>query len=386
MDLSASAMEKIEIMSDAYEAVLPRRKRVKAVAQSRAGKVRSPGKKELLALLQMARALLCANSLDAALHAIAESFPELRPDAILLISSSATGDSCYYLDAPQGGSCLELNDRMCSKVRKLVASGTHPMPLQAFTLDGGSHVAAAFSDDVNGGYIALSWQAPPADTVQQHALAILPHVAELAGMRLNNLLDQLHREEEVQEQYQAFAATQSRHMEELRESEHEKVEARELAAQDELTGLQNRRGFLAKSEQCLLIARRQELACAVIFADVDGLKLINDQLGHAAGDELIRDAAYIFNSAFRHADVVGRVGGDEFAAFTFDNATPRAIVERIRAKIAQFNAGKKGPQTMSLSIGVINCDIDSEETLAEYLVRADEEMYRHKRQRGRSPH
>jgi diguanylate cyclase (GGDEF)-like protein len=84
--------------------------------------------------------------------------------------------------------------------------------------------------------------------------------------------------------------------------------------------------------------------------------------------------------------VVGRVGGDEFAAFTFDNATPRAIVERIRAKIAQFNAGKKGPQTMSLSIGVINCDINSEETLAEYLVRADEEMYRHKRQRGRSPH
>ncbi|WP_426338212.1 GGDEF domain-containing protein [Pseudoduganella sp. S-14] len=379
-------MEKIEIMSDAYEAVLPRRKRVKAIAKSRTGKTRSPVKKELLALLKMARALLSANSLDAALHAIAESFPELRPDAILLISSSATGDSCYYLDAPHGGSCLELNDRMCSKVRKLVESGTHPMPLQAFTLDCGSHVAAAFSDDVNGGFIALSWQAPPSQTVQQHALAILPHVAELAGMRLNNLLDQLHREEEGQEQYHALAATQSRQMEELRVSEHEKVEARELAAQDELTGLQNRRGFLAKSEQCLLIARRQELACAVIFADVDGLKLINDQLGHAAGDELIRDAAYIFNSAFRHADVVGRVGGDEFAAFTFDNATPRTIVERIRAKIAQFNASKKGPQTMSLSIGVINCDIHSEETLAEYLVRADEEMYRHKRQRGRSPH
>jgi len=91
----------------------------------------------------------------------------------------------------------------------------------------------------------------------------------------------------------------------------------------------------------MLVARRQEQACAVIFADVDGLKLINDQLGHAAGDELIREAVHIFDSAFRHADVVGRVGGDEFAAFTFDNATPRVIVERIEAKIAEFNAGSK---------------------------------------------
>jgi len=379
-------MEKIEIMSDAYGAVLPRRKRVRTGAQVNVGTKRPPRKSELLALLRIAKALLCANSVEAALRAVAEGLPGLRPDAVLLISHSDSGDSCFYLDTPDGGSCLELNHRMCSEVRKLVGSGTLPLPLHAFTLDNGSHVVAPFSDDINGSYIALSWQVPPEQGVQQQALAFLPRIAELAGVRLNNLLDQLHREEEVQEQYQAFAATQSRHMEELRVSEHEKVEARELAAQDELTGLQNRRGFLVKSEQCLLIARRQELACAVIFADVDGLKLINDQLGHAAGDELIRDAANIFHSAFRHADVVGRVGGDEFAAFTFDNATPRTIVERIRAKIAQFNAGRKGGLTMSLSIGVINCDIHSEETLSEYLVRADEEMYRHKRRCGRAPH
>ncbi|MTW10068.1 diguanylate cyclase [Pseudoduganella eburnea] len=379
-------MEKIENMSDAYKAVLPRRKGVQTAAKTNPGTSRPPRKSELLALLRIAKALLCANSVEAALRAVAEGLPGLRPDAILLISSYDSGDSCFYLDTPDGASCLELNHRMCSEVRKLVGSSTYPLPLQAFTLDNGSHVAAPFSHDVNGGYIALSWRVPPEQAAQQLALAFLPRIAELAGVRLNNLLDQLHRDEEVKEQYHAFAATQSRHMEELRVSEHEKVEARELAAQDELTGLQNRRGFLAKSEQCLLIARRQELACAVIFADVDGLKLINDHQGHAAGDALIRDAAGIFNSAFRHADVVGRVGGDEFAAFTFDNATPRAIVERIRKKIAQFNAGRKGDITMSLSIGVINCDIHSEETLAEYLVRADEEMYRYKRQRGRAPH
>lgn len=379
-------MEKIEIMSDAYEAVQPRRKGGRTAAKTNTGTSCPPRKNDLLALLWIAKALLCANSVEEALRAVAEGLPGLRPDAILLISSYDSGDSCFYLDTPDGASCLELNHRMCSEVRKLVGSGMHRLPLQAFTLDNGSHVAAPFSHDVNGGYIALSWQVPPEPSVQEHALAFLPRVAELAGVRLNSLLDQLHREKEVNEHFHAFAVTQSRHMEELRVSEHEKVEARELAAQDELTGLQNRRGFLTKSEQCLLIARRQELACVVIFADVDGLKLINDQQGHAAGDALIRDAAHTFNSVFRHADVVGRVGGDEFAAFTFDNATPRVIVERIREKIAQFNAGRKGGITMSMSIGVINCDTHSEETLAEYLVRADEEMYRHKRQRGRAPH
>ncbi len=83
---------------------------------------------------------------------------------------------------------------------------------------------------------------------------------------------------------------------------------------------------------------------------------------------------------------MGRVGGDEFAAFTFDNATPPTIVDRIRAKIAQYNADKNRGLALSMSIGVINCDLHSEETLSEYLARADEEMYRHKRQRGRAPH
>ncbi|WP_342114477.1 hypothetical protein [Pseudoduganella sp. OTU4001] len=77
---------------------------------------------------------------------------------------------------------------------------------------------APFSDDANGEYIALSWQVPPQQAVQQQALQFLPRVAELAGGRLNNLLGQLHRDEVVQEQYHAFAATQMRHMEELRVS------------------------------------------------------------------------------------------------------------------------------------------------------------------------
>lgn len=336
-----------------------------------------PTKSELTLLLQMAKALMCAIDIGAALRAIAEHLADLKPDAILLISNADSGDSCYCLDTSLGSACMELNHRMCLSVHKHVVDSAHGQAAGAFALDDGMQVVAPLW--ASGGHIALSWKEPPASATQKHALELLPLIADLAGVRLNSLLDQLHRDEEVHEQYQVFTATQSRHIEELRVSEHEKVAARELAAQDELTGLQNRRGFLSKSEQCLLIARRKELACAVIFADVDGLKRVNDKFGHAAGDALIRDAATMFKSVFRQADVVGRVGGDEFAAFTFDNATPRAIVKRLKGIMARFNVGRPTGCALSLSIGVISCDLVGEAPLSEYLVRADEEMYRQKR-------
>lgn len=375
-------MHKIEIMSDANAAVLPGGQRRQFRSDLASWHRRRPTKVELQLLLGLAKALIGAANIESALRAVAQNLPELHPDSVLLISNGVNGDSCFYLEMPQGGACLELNHQMCHKVRNLVDSGQHALPLQAFTLDNGSQVVAPFSMDASDGYIALGWLSPPGLDVQRHALQILPYIAELAGARLINLLDQLHKE---QEQFAVLAATQSRYLAELRESEHEKAEARELAARDELTGLQNRRGFLAKSEHCLLIARREGLACAVIFADVDGLKAVNDHFGHAAGDQLIRDAATIFGSAFRHADVVGRVGGDEFAAFTFDNATPGAIIQRIREKIAQFNEGARDGVALSLSIGVINCDLDSIESLSDYLVRADEQMYRQKQRRSSIP-
>jgi len=253
-------MEKIDVMNDAHELVLPRRTLARPTVQTSTGRTRQPRKSELLALRRIAKALLCANSVEAALRAVAEGLHGLRPDAVWLISQSDSGDSCFNLNTADRSCYLELNHRMCGEVRKPVESGAIPLPLQAFTLDDGSYVVALFSDDGSGGYIALSWQVPPEEAVQHHARAFLPRIAELAGARLNNLLDQLHREEEVQEQYHAFAATESRHIEELRVSEHEKVEARELAVQDELTGLQNRRGFLSKSEQCLLPAARNKRA------------------------------------------------------------------------------------------------------------------------------
>jgi len=83
----------------------------------------------------MAKALCCAYSLDAALHANAESMAELRTDAILLSGIDAERDSGYYLDAPQRAGWLALNDRRCSEPGKALECCKHPMALQALTLD-----------------------------------------------------------------------------------------------------------------------------------------------------------------------------------------------------------------------------------------------------------
>jgi len=348
------------------------------------GDVRQPTKNELMMVLRIAKALMCAVNVESALRSVYQNLSSLKPDGVLLISNRGSGDSCYYLEPPRGEKFLEMNHKECRKLRKMLEAVPLDRPAGPLILDHGSHVVAPFSSDVHGGHIALHWKERPPLSIQRGARTVLPFIAELAGVRLTSLLHQQNCDELVHEQHEAHAAAESRLVEELRVSESEAVVAREMAAQDELTGLQNRRGFLAKSEQCLLIARRQRMACAVIFADVDGLKNVNDKLGHAVGDALIREAAQLFRSAFRHADVVGRVGGDEFAAFTFDNATPRAITERILARIAEFNLAHPGGPALSLNIGVINCDSSSAESLSDYLLRADNEMYRDKRRDRRA--
>lgn len=372
-------MEKIDIMADGRPVLLPGQRLDLGSSKTSVPWRRRPTRGELLQLLQLAKTLIGAADVETALRAVADHLDEIQPNSVLLINNDASGDSCYYLDAPQGKTCLELNHQLCSRVRAVVGSVPDLVSPGPFALDGGGYVIVPFAAERDGGFLAVGWEQPPVLSVQRRAMLLLPLIAELAGVRLHSLLLQLHHEQERDEQYRALAAAQSRQVEALRVSERDKIAACELAERDELTGLQNRRGFLAKSEQCLLMARVQQLACAVIFADVDGLKRVNDQYGHAAGDELIRDAAYIFNSVFRHADVVGRVGGDEFAAFTFDNATPGAIIERINERIAQFNLSGKKRRALSLSVGVINCDPQGAETLGNYLLRADEEMYRHKR-------
>ena len=158
---------------------------------------------------------------------------------------------------------------------------------------------------------------------------------------------------------------------------------RVMAVVDELTGLHNRRGFNILVDQELKRARRGRQKATFFFADVDGLKQINDALGHEFGDRAIRDAASALRSVFRKSDIVARLGGDEFAILCTDGAIePTAPVTRLDEVIHQYNAlTPPRPFTLSISIGCTSHDPEQTESLDTILKRADKKMVENKARR-----
>jgi diguanylate cyclase (GGDEF)-like protein/PAS domain S-box-containing protein len=161
-------------------------------------------------------------------------------------------------------------------------------------------------------------------------------------------------------------------------------ELRSMAVRDQLTGLFNRRGFLTLAEQALKEARRSQKGVWLLFADLDGMKEINDTLGHAAGDEALRQTAAILHDTFREADIVGRMGGDEFALLAphSDASTGEFLKNRLLEKIDHLNAGANLPYRISLSIGLAFFDSQDPGSLDEFMSRADLAMYAHKQSKA----
>ena len=97
-----------------------------------------------------------------------------------------------------------------------------------------------------------------------------------------------------------------------------------LSITDPLTGLHNRRGFLSLAEQQLKLSDRNKRGMQLYFADLDGLKWINDTLGHEEGDKALIEAATVFKETFRTSDIIARLGGDEYAALAIDITEERS--------------------------------------------------------------
>lgn len=157
------------------------------------------------------------------------------------------------------------------------------------------------------------------------------------------------------------------------------TEIQDLSLRDPLTGLYNLRGFRLLAEQAMLLANRSGESFSVLFVDVDNLKQINDALGHQAGSDYLSATAAILRDAFRETDVLGRIGGDEFAMagqFTSDGIADAA--QRLRHSASERGTdGSRYP--LSFSIGCATSSPDQRTTLAGLLARADEEMYEEKR-------
>ena len=164
------------------------------------------------------------------------------------------------------------------------------------------------------------------------------------------------------------------------------LELKRLSFLDELTGLLNRRGFLNMAEHHLKIADRTNREMLLFFADMDGLKQINDTFGHHYGDHALRAIASILETTFRSSDLIARLGGDEFTILAINAPTQNAeqIIDRLQNNINLYNANSQTYQ-LSLSVGVARFHPNEEIDLDKMLAKADRELYQHKRIKSQSP-
>jgi diguanylate cyclase (GGDEF)-like protein/PAS domain S-box-containing protein len=160
-------------------------------------------------------------------------------------------------------------------------------------------------------------------------------------------------------------------------------ELEHLALADSLTGLLNRRGFGLLAPQAVAQASRAGQLVGVIYADLDDLKGINDDLGHGAGDRALRDVATVLRFTVRSADVVARIGGDEFVILAVgeDEASIHLLAERLQEGIGFFNTARDRTRPLSLSCGVALADSTAPFDVDALVVEADAAMYREKAQR-----
>jgi diguanylate cyclase (GGDEF)-like protein len=174
--------------------------------------------------------------------------------------------------------------------------------------------------------------------------------------------------------------------------QHEIAERRELAARlrrmattDGLTGTLNRARFLALAQRALTRARRLGEGMAVLMLDIDHFKQINDCYGHQAGDAALKHFVDRLRAGIREHDLLGRLGGEEFAIAltTVDGARAFEVAERLRLMVAGSPV-RHGGHTfdMSVSIGIAT-PRESDESIARMLARADARLYAAK-QAGRN--
>ena len=154
-----------------------------------------------------------------------------------------------------------------------------------------------------------------------------------------------------------------------------------MASTDVLTKLANRRGFDMIAEPMIALCQRAWYPVTIVMFDLDGLKQINDEFGHEAGDSAIKDFARLLLKVFRVSDVVARIGGDEFCVLLSDpkDANPTCPLERLQQRVDSHNAERNRPYTLAFSAGVVPFSKKHHASIDDLLRDADERMYSQKR-------
>ena len=151
-----------------------------------------------------------------------------------------------------------------------------------------------------------------------------------------------------------------------------------LALTDTLTGLYNRHGFVTIAEEQLKLAQRDRNSMALAFIDLDGMKRINDELGHEFGDQALIATARILKSTFRASDLIARLGGDEFIvlALGVQAAATGRIHKRLMHNLATHNKSQS-VMTVAFSVGFTSHKPSrrDQKTIEQLITEADQSMY-----------
>jgi len=159
----------------------------------------------------------------------------------------------------------------------------------------------------------------------------------------------------------------------------------QAAMTDILTGLLNRRGFKTYAEQQLKLSDRTKKGMTLLYIDLNGLKTINDGLGHDYGDQALADTAAILKKTFRQSDVTARIGGDEFVVLLTTPSGPAAetaVSGHLQRHLDAHNKKGGRPYQLSLSMGMAHYNPEKPENLDKLLSAADASMYQNKKNRG----
>ena len=155
----------------------------------------------------------------------------------------------------------------------------------------------------------------------------------------------------------------------------------ELSRTDDLTHLPNRRAFEEDLSQRLAHHRRHDRQASMLYLDIDNFKQINDQQGHAKGDELLRTLSDVLRRTARTTDLMVRFGGDEFGLFLdeTDESGARQLAQRLMTALAQVPR-RHGDPALSISLGLATWNPRQSETMAALIDRADAALYEAKRE------
>jgi diguanylate cyclase (GGDEF)-like protein len=158
-----------------------------------------------------------------------------------------------------------------------------------------------------------------------------------------------------------------------------------MSLTDDLTGLYNRRGFITLSCQQMKVSDRTRKGMLLFFVDLDGLKWINDTLGHEEGDRALIKIATLFRETFRTSDIIARLGGDEYAALSLDisEKNPERFTARLHSLIEAQNSRENLRYRLSISVGHSYYDPENPCSIDELMSFADKMMYERKRNKKR---